>query len=77
MVSLLAGSLDHHAEVLDLVLFNRSEDPYGAHVGLWTGEAVAHLCEEVGHPVVWHQSEFDARERYAVRVGFKRPAARH
>ncbi len=62
---------------LDLVLFNRSEDPYGAHVGLWTGEAVAHLCEEVGHPVVWQQSGFDARERYAVRLGFKRPADRH
>ncbi len=62
---------------LDLVLFNLSEDPYGAHVGVWTGDGVAHLCEEVGRPVVWRQSEFDARERYAVRLAYKRPVARN
>ncbi len=61
---------------LDLVLYNGDEDPHGAHVGLWVGGAVAHLCKEVGHPAVWPQSEFDARPRYAVRIGFKRPTAR-
>lgn len=60
-------------EALDLVLSNGDQDPYGAHVGLWTGHAVAHLCEEVGRPVVWPQAEFDARPRYSVRIGFKRP----
>ena len=63
-------------EALDLVLYNTDCDPYGAHVGLWTGDAVAHLCQEVGRPRVWPQSDFDARPRYATRIGFKRPLLR-
>jgi hypothetical protein len=61
---------------LDLVLYKGDDDPYGAHVGLWTGDAVAHLCKEVGLPTVWDQSKFEARARYAVRIGFKRPILR-
>lgn len=61
---------------LDLLLYNRSSDPFGAHVGLWTGDGVAHLCAEVGYPTVWPQAQFDARPRYAVRIGFKRPIVR-
>lgn len=60
----------------DLVLYNGRHDPYGAHVGLWTGEGVAHLCKEGGRPAVWHEHEFTARPRYAVRVGFKRAMVR-
>jgi hypothetical protein len=48
----------------------------GAHVGIWTGEAVAHLCQEVGRPTVWSQADLDARARYATRIGFKRPLRR-
>ncbi len=66
------GHVDEPAP-LDLVLYNDTEDPFGAHVGIWTGSAVAHLCEEVGVPTIWPQAEFDARLRYAVRIGFKRP----
>ena len=58
---------------LDLVLYKGDADPFGAHVGVWTGDAVAHLCREVGRPTVWPQPEFDLRPRYAVRIGFKRP----
>jgi hypothetical protein len=61
---------------LDLVLYKGNDDPYGAHVGLWTGDAIAHLCKEVGLPTVWDQSKFAARARYAVRIGFKRPTVR-
>ncbi len=61
------------AAPLDLVLFNHTHDPYGAHVGIWTGDAVAHLCKEVGTPTVWPLDEFDRRARYRVLVGFKRP----
>lgn len=58
---------------LDLVLFNATADPWGAHVGLWVGEdRVLHLCAEVGWPVVWPGSEFGVRERYRTRLGFKR-----
>lgn len=63
-------------EALDLVLYSADGNPHGAHVGLWTGHAVAHLCHEVGRPSVWAQSDFDARPRYAVQIGFKRPVRR-
>lgn len=61
---------------MDLVLYNTSTDPYGAHVGLWTRDAVAPLCQEVGRPIAWAESEFKVRARYAVRIGFKRPILR-
>lgn len=59
----------------DLVLYSSDHDAYGAHVGVWTGTAIAHLCQEVGRPTVWQQADFDARARYAVQIGFKRPIA--
>ena len=38
-------------EPLDLLLFNRTADPYGAHVGVWLGEGrVIHLAKRVGLP---------------------------
>ena len=60
-------------DALDIVLFSGDGNPHGAHVGIWTGSAVAHLCREVGRPVIWPLEEFGARPRYAVRIGFKRP----
>lgn len=62
-----------HPQPLDLVLFNNCDEPYGAHVGVWTGVAVAHLCREVGRPTVWPVDEFAARARYATCLGYKRP----
>lgn len=36
---------------LDLILFNATADPWGAHVGLWVGDdQVLHLCAEIGYP---------------------------
>lgn len=58
---------------LDLVLFNDRDEPHGAHVGIWTGAAIAHLCREVGRPTVWSADQFATRARYATRLGFKRP----
>ena len=61
------------ARPLDLLLYNATPDPYGAHVGVWAGEgAVLHLCAEVGRPAVWTPADFAARERYRVLVGIKR-----
>ncbi len=61
------------AQPLDLLLFNATQDAYGAHVGVWAGEGeVLHLCAEVGRPAVWDTAEFAARERYRVLVGIKR-----
>lgn len=58
---------------LDLVLVNRSADPWGAHVGVWAADdRILHLCAEVARPAVWTMADFAARERYGVLVGFKR-----
>lgn len=62
-----------NAGPLDLVLVNATGDPWGAHVGVWVGdEQVLHLCAEIGRPAVWRMSEFAARRRYRVLIGFKR-----
>lgn len=67
------------AEPLDLLLFNRTDDAYGAHVGVAVdGGRVLHLCAEAGRPAVWTPADFAARDRYRVLVGVKRavvPAA--
>ncbi len=63
---------------LDLALFNRTADPFGAHLGVWTDDdRVLHLCTEIGTPAVWTLTQFAARERYRTLIGFKRchPAA--
>jgi cell wall-associated NlpC family hydrolase len=61
------------ARPLDLLLFNTTDDAYGAHVGVWVGENnVLHLCAEIGRPAVWTMADFAARERYGVLVGVKR-----
>ncbi|MFD9129063.1 hydrolase [Kitasatospora sp. NPDC059571] len=61
---------------LDLLLFNGTDDAYGAHVGICAGEdRVLHLCAEAGRPAVWSGADFAARERYRVLVGVKRVTA--
>ena len=59
---------------LDLVLFAKDTDPYGAHVGVvWGHDAVMRLCKEIGRPVIWPWSEFSRRLRYRQIIGYKRP----
>jgi hypothetical protein len=58
---------------LDLILFNATEDPFGAHLGVWmASDEILHLCREVGTPTVWSASEFQNRLRYRTIVGYKR-----
>ncbi|UYO00710.1 MAG: hypothetical protein KIT02_05715 [Devosia sp.] len=58
---------------LDLVLFGPGEDPYGAHVGLWTGpDGVLHLAKSVGLPAIWDLDQFAALPEYRVCIGAKR-----
>ncbi|WP_197675889.1 C40 family peptidase [Micromonospora auratinigra] len=63
---------------LDLVLFNPTGDPYGAHVGVVLGDdEVLHLCREVGRPAVWSYAAFRRRPRYRTLLGARRvPRAR-
>jgi len=60
-------------EPLDLILFNRTADPWGAHVAVIIGNGRAiHLCKAEGVPRIWSIEEFLARDRYRVLVGVKR-----
>ncbi len=64
------------ARPLDLLLFNATDDAYGAHVGVRVDEGrVLHLCAEMGRPAVWDMTEFAAHERYRVLIGIKRVVA--
>ena len=73
---------DHSALVselmpLDLLLFGRHRDPYGAHVAVYAGEGRAlHLCRLVGLPAVWPVVDFQQHAQYACYIGAKR-ALRH
>jgi hypothetical protein len=58
---------------LDLLLFNRTHDAWGAHVGVFVGdERVLHLAKSVGRPAVWNLSDFVTHPEYRVLVGIKR-----
>ena len=58
---------------LDLLLFNRTTDPYGAHVGLYLGESkVIHLSQRVGKPAIWALEDFRRAPGYEVFIGAKR-----
>jgi len=58
---------------LDLLLFNRMEKPWGAHVALHVGDGQAiHLSKKIGSPVVWPFARFHEQPEYAVFIGAKR-----
>jgi hypothetical protein len=62
---------------LDLVLFQKDEQLYGAHVGVVVDDDhVLHLCKEAGMPAVWPRAQFTAHPGYRVVIGFKRPTRR-
>jgi hypothetical protein len=62
---------------LDLLLFNREAEAYGAHVGAYMGAGlVAHLAKHVGTPALWTLADFAARPEYASFIGAKRPIRR-
>jgi hypothetical protein len=58
---------------LDLLLFNRTDEAWGAHVALFVGDDHAiHLCASEGRPVIWSLDQFAARPEYACLLGGKR-----
>jgi len=62
-------------EPLDLMLYNKTADPYSAHVAVWMAPGeILHLCHEIGVPAIWPPVMFAARPRYATLIGFKRVA---
>lgn len=62
---------------LDLLLWNKTLDAWGAHVGVYLGERQAiHLSKEVGESVIWSMETFLEQPLYRVFIGAKRVARR-
>ena len=62
---------------LDLLLFSRTADAFGAHLAVCVGEGRAiHLSRTVGFPVEWSIEDFAMHENYRVLIGGKRPLVR-
>lgn len=58
---------------LDLLLFNRTENPWGAHVALNLGDSQAiHLSKKQSAPVIWPFAQFLELPEYRTFVGAKR-----
>lgn len=58
---------------LDLLIWNHTSQPWGAHMGVYVGEGSAiHLCKEIGLPVIWKLERFLEEKQYAVFIGAKR-----
>jgi len=62
---------------LDLVLFNGTMNPWGAHVAVVIGDRLLHLSQEIGSPAIWEWKDFAERERYREIVGIVRPTRAH
>jgi len=60
------------AHDLDLVLFNDSDNAWGAHVAIVVGDGLLHLCAEEGRPAIWSWADFARRPRYEHVVGLVR-----
>jgi hypothetical protein len=60
---------------LDLVLFNATAEPWGAHVAVAINGRLLHLCREIGRPALWGWADFSERPRYCTVVGAVRVPA--
>lgn len=64
-------------EPLDILLFNRDAEAFGAHIAVYLGgEQAIHLSKAEGFPAIWSLARFANTARYAARVGVKRPILR-
>lgn len=60
-------------QLYDLLLFNRVNEPYGAHVTLyWGKDTVLHLSSEIGIPEICTINKLTKRNVYKLLVGAKR-----
>jgi hypothetical protein len=60
-------------EPLDLLLFNRSQGAWGAHVAVFLGDSQAiHLSKQIRRPVIWTLTQFAVNPLYRCFIGAKR-----
>ncbi|MGZ6472786.1 MAG: hypothetical protein ACXWRZ_16575 [Bdellovibrio sp.] len=65
-------------QAFDIVLINKNQDSYGAHIGLCIGNnKILHLSKKEGKPVVWDLDQFGNLDEYAIYIGAKRPKLRN
>jgi len=65
-------------EPLNILLFNKNEDSYGAHIGIYVGNnRVLHLCKEIGFPAIWDLKQFESNDKYRIFIGSKRLTKRY
>jgi len=65
------------SQPFDLILFNKTFDPYGAHVGIYVSDRkILHLSKKIDKPVIWEERQFLENNEYKVRIGIKRPMKR-
>ncbi len=58
---------------LDIMLYNKTTDAYGAHIGLYIGEGkVFHLSKENGTPKYEKHSSLLKQQKYKFFIGAKR-----
>lgn len=58
---------------LDLLLFNRTNNPWGAHIALYLGKDHAiHLSKKQSEPVIWPLARFPELAEYRTFIGAKR-----
>lgn len=58
---------------LDILLFNRTQNPWGAHVALYLGDdRVIHLSKKQSEPVIWPLAQFQELAEYRTFIGAKR-----
>jgi lipoprotein Spr len=61
-------------KALDLLLFNWTSNPWGAHVALCLGDGEAiHLSKRESTAVIWPISKFLTLPEYRILIGAKRP----
>ncbi|OAD18632.1 cell wall-associated hydrolase [Candidatus Thiomargarita nelsonii] len=60
-------------KILDLMLYNKTPQSYGAHVGIYVGNGnVLHLSSDIGYPVIQKHEELILQEKYSCFIGAKR-----
>jgi len=58
---------------LDILLFNDTDNPWGAHVAVYLGDnIVAHLSQKNGFPEICTVSDMLRRPKYKILIGAKR-----